>query len=105
MSVVQLEGNFVYFYLVWYARDTVPVRLTELCLFETNSSEDKNTFVVTRPVENNLKSGEDLLSFLFNTALEYAIRNVQANQNSLKLIVTCQHLVSAGRQTRLVPSK
>ena len=50
----------------------------------------------TRPIKKDLKSGEARLSFLSNTALEYAIRNVQSNQKSLKLNVTCQGLVSVG---------
>jgi len=41
----------------------------------------------TRPIQKDLKSVEALLPFLSNTALEYAIRKVQANQKSLKLNV------------------
>jgi len=49
----------------------------------------------TRPIQKDLKSVEALLPFISNTALEYAIRKVQANQKSLKLNVTIHHLVCA----------
>jgi len=36
-------------------------------------------------IRNVLKKGDDLLSLFFNFALKYAIRNVQINQDNLKL--------------------
>jgi len=47
------------------------------------------------PIRNGLKQGDVLTSLLFNCALEYAIRRVQVNQNSLKLNGTHEVLVYA----------
>jgi hypothetical protein len=46
-------------------------------------------------MRNGLKQGDALSPLLFNVALEYSIRRVQVNQDSLKLKVTHQSLVYA----------
>ena len=45
------------------------------------------------PIKNCLKQGDALSPLLFNIVLDYAIRRVQVNQDSLKLNGTHQLLV------------
>jgi hypothetical protein len=62
------------------------VRLIKICLNETYSRVRLGKHLCDMfPITNGLIQGDDLSLFLFNFALEYAIRRVQVKQDDWKL--------------------
>jgi len=72
------------------------VRLIKVCVNETYSTVrvGKNLSGMF-PVRNGLKQGDAISPLLINTALAFAIRRVQVNQDGFKLNGTHQLLVYA----------
>jgi len=72
------------------------VRLIKVCLNETYSTfwVGKNLSDIDH-IRNGLKQGDAISPLLINSALEYAIRKFQVNQDGFKLNGTCQLLVYA----------
>jgi hypothetical protein len=62
------------------------VRLIKMCLNETYKRVRVGKHLSDMfPIKNGLKKEDALSPFLFNFALDYAIKRVQVNQDGLKL--------------------
>ena len=72
------------------------VRLIKICLIERYSRARVGKYLSDMfPISNGSKQGDALSQFLFNFALEDAIRKVQVCQCGLKLNYTHQLLIHA----------
>ena len=80
------SGSPLYNILIEYGTTKKLVGLIKMCLTETYGRVrvGKNLSDMF-PIRNGLKQGDALSPLLFNSALEYANKRVQVNQDGLKL--------------------